>query len=98
MKAFPLYFSEPEGVPRSFHDTDVPYNTYWFRFGRGRNTFDQAMENSKILFEADREADVSRINQVSVANASADSRLPYFRGKGQVEKILKGMGIPCAIT
>ena len=34
----------------------------------------------------------------SVANASTDSRLPYFRGKGQVEEILRDTGIlPYAI-
>ena len=33
----------------------------------------------------------------SVANASSESRLPYFRGKGQVEQILKGTGVPCTI-
>ena len=33
-----------------------------------------------------------------MANASVDSRLPYFRGKGQVEEILQDMGIPFAIV
>ena len=32
-----------------------------------------------------------------MANASSESRLPYFRGKGQVEEILQDMGIPYAI-
>ena len=32
-----------------------------------------------------------------MANASTESALPYFRGKGQVEEILMGMGIPHAI-
>ena len=39
-------------------------------------------------------AGVGRIVHFSVANASSESRLPYFRGKGQVEDILMGMGIP----
>ena len=42
-------------------------------------------------------AGVGRIVHFSVANASTDSRLPYFQGKGQVEEILKGMGNPYAI-
>ena len=33
----------------------------------------------------------------SVANASSVSRLPYFRGKGQVEEILKSSGLYYAI-
>ena len=40
---------------------------------------------------------MGRIAYVSVANASTDSRLPSFRGKGQVEEILKETGIPYAI-
>ena len=43
------------------------------------------------------QAGVRRTVHFSVANASADSALPYFRGKGQVEEILQDMGIPYAI-
>ena len=75
----------------------VLYNTHWVRFVRGRTSFEQAVENSKTLFEAATQAGVGRIVHFSVANASPDSRLPYFRGKGQVEEILTGMGIPYAI-
>ena len=75
----------------------VLYNTYWVRFGRGRTTFNQAVENSKALFEAAAKAGVGRIVHFSVANASSESRLPYFRGKGQVEEILRDTGIPYAI-
>ena len=75
----------------------VLYSIYWVRFGRGRNTFDQAVANSKVLFDAVAGAGVGRIVHFSVANASSESRLPYFRGKGQVEEILQDMGIPYAI-
>ena len=75
----------------------ILYNTYWIRLGRGRNTFDQAVQNARILFEAAAKAGVGRIVHFSVANASSECRLPYFRGKGQVEEILMGMGIPYAI-
>ena len=40
---------------------DGLYDTYWIRFGRGRN--------SKLLFEAARESGVARIVHFSVANA-----------------------------
>ena len=59
----------------------------------GVPTFDQAVENSRILFDAAASAGVGRIVHFSVANASSESRLPYFRGKGQVEKILKDTGL-----
>ncbi len=32
-----------------------------------------------------------------MANASVESRFPYFMGKGQVEEILQDLGIPYAI-
>ncbi len=95
--AYPLDFSDPDGLRRSMEGVGVLYNTYWIRFGRGRNTFEQAVENSRVLFEAAAQAGVGRIVHFSVANASSESRLPYFRGKGQVEAILQGMGIPHAI-
>ena len=85
--AFPLDFSGPQGLRRSMEGAGVLYNTYWIRFGRGRNTFQRAVENSRVLFDAASEAGVGRIVHFSVANASVESRLPYFRGKGQVEDI-----------
>ena len=33
----------------------------------------------------------------SVANASTDSRLAYFRGKRKVEETLRAVGMPYAI-
>ena len=95
--AAPLDFSAPDGLCRTMQGAEVLYNTYWIRFGRGRNTFDQAVANSKVLFDAAAKAGVGRIVHFSVANASSECRLPYFRGKGQVEEILQDMGIPYAI-
>ena len=97
VRVFPLDFSDPDGLRRSMEGAGVIYNTYWIRFGRGSTTFEQAVANSRTLFEAASEAGVRRIVHFSVANASTESRLPYFRGKGQVEGILTGMGIPYAI-
>ena len=51
VKAYPLDFSDPDGLHRSM-EGGVLYNTYWIRFGRGETTFDQAVENSKLLFSA----------------------------------------------
>ena len=95
--AVPLDFSDLDGLCRSMQGAGVLYNTYWVRLGKGHTTFDQTVENSKVLFGAARNAGGGKIVHFSVANASPDSRLPYFRGKGQVEEILKGMGIPYAI-
>ena len=71
----------------------VLYNTYWVRFERGRTTFDRAVENSSVLFEAAAIAGISRIVHISVSKASSGSSLPYFKGKGRVEESLKGLGV-----
>ena len=97
-QAFPLNFSDPDGLRRSMEGAGVLYNTYRIRFGRERSTFEQAVENSRVLFHAAAGAGVGRIIHFSVANASPDSRLPNFRGKGQVEEILKGLGVSHAIS
>ena len=42
--AAPLDFLRPgRAVPLNAGEPAVLYNTYWIRFGRGRNTFDQAV-------------------------------------------------------
>ena len=97
VEAFPLDFSEPDGLRRSMVGVGVLYNTYWIRFARRGTTFDQAVENSKVLFEAAADAGVERVIHFSVANASTESRLPYFRGKGQVEEIIKFSGLSHAV-
>ena len=55
------------------------------------------MENSKLLFSAAADAGVERVVHFSVANASAESRLPYFRGKGQLEELLMQSGLSYSI-
>ena len=97
VEAAPLDFSDPDGLCRSMQGASVLYNTYWMRFERGHTTFDRAVENSSVLFEAAAKAGISRIVHISVSNASSGSRLPYFRGKGRVEETLKGLGVPYAI-
>lgn len=90
-------FSNPDGLRRSLEGADVLYNTYWVRFARGQTTFDRAVENSRALFAAAADAGVGKIVHFSVTNAASDSRLPYFKGKGQVEEALRRIGVPYAI-
>ena len=97
MRAALLDFSDPDALRCFMEGAGALYNTYCVRFGRGRATFDQAVQNARILFEAAARADVGRMVRFSVANTSPESRLTYFRGKGLVEEILKDTGIPYAI-
>ena len=57
-------FSDPKGLRWSMAGAGVLYNTYWVRFGRGRTTFDQAVDNSRVLFDAAARAGVGRIIQL----------------------------------
>ncbi|MCY3783202.1 MAG: NmrA family NAD(P)-binding protein [Chloroflexi bacterium] len=93
----PANFSNPDGLRRSLEGADVLYNTYWVRFARGQTTFDRAVANSEALFTAAAQAGVGKIVHFSVTNAASDSRLPYFKGKGQVEEALRRVGVPHAI-
>ena len=93
----PLDFSDPDGLGHSMQGAGVFYNTYWVRYAHGRVTFELAVETTRTLFEAARSAGVGRIVHFSVTNPSTGLDLPYFRGKAQVEDMLKGLGVPYAI-
>ena len=97
IKCAPLDFSDVDALSRSMKGASVFYNTYWIRFERGQTTFGGAVENSEILFNAAKNAGIRKIIHISVSNPSLKSRLPYFKGKWQVEEALKNIGIPYAI-
>ncbi|MFQ5519913.1 MAG: SDR family oxidoreductase [Candidatus Methylomirabilia bacterium] len=90
-------FDRPEELRRSLQGATTLYNTYWIRFSYGRVTFDKAVENTKTLVKAAEEAGVRRIVHLSITNASQDSRLPYFRGKGLSEKVVIHSNLSYAI-
>ncbi len=97
VETVPLDFSDPARLRRSMEGAGVLYNTYWIRYARGRITFDHAVENTRTLFDAAVRAGVGRIVHFSVSNPSHDSELPYFRGKTQVEDMLKDLGVHYAV-
>jgi NADH dehydrogenase len=51
------------------------------------------VRNSKVLFEAAKEAGVRRIVHVSITNPDLNSDLPYFRGKAELEAALGTLGV-----
>jgi uncharacterized protein YbjT (DUF2867 family) len=83
-----LQFQDAEQLTHSLEGADLLFNTYWIRFPRDGITFDQAVANSRVLFQAASRAGVRRIVHLSVTNASADSPYAYFRGKAEVERVL----------
>jgi NADH dehydrogenase len=93
----PLAFDDPAALARSLEGADALYNTYWVRFSYGGTTFDQAVENTKSLVRAAKEAGVKRLVHVSIANPDPNSSLPYYRGKGQLEAFIQESGLSYAI-
>ena len=94
----PLQFADRARLVESLRGARSLYNTYWVRFERGATTFDRAVRNSAVLFEAAAEAGIERIVHVSVTNPSLDSPLPYFRGKALVEQELAACGVAYAVV
>jgi uncharacterized protein YbjT (DUF2867 family) len=93
----PFSFDHPLELTKSLRGARTLYNTYWVRFSHGRVTFDQAVQNTKALIKAAGKAGVRRIVHVSIRNASVDSPLPYFRGKGLLENAIIHSGLSYAI-
>src|SRR5262249_37787302 len=98
IKVFPYNFSEPHELEKSLRGIDALINTYWVRFDNPPHfTFAQALANSKVLFDTAKRAGVSRVVHISITNPDRKSRLPYFRGKAELEDYLKKTGISYAI-
>src|SRR5947209_2514119 len=98
VQASPYLFDDPSALARSLEGIATLYNTYWVRFERGSTTYAEAVANSRALFEAARRAGVSRIVHMSIANASIDSSLAYYRGKAMVEQALAAADVPYSIV
>jgi uncharacterized protein YbjT (DUF2867 family) len=91
-------FDDPAALTRSLEGVSTLYNTFWVRFDHGSTSFANAIECSRMLFHAARNAGVERIVHVSIANPTIDSPLPYFRGKALVEYALAETGVPYSIV
>ncbi len=97
VEAHPLAFEHPQQLQKSLAGAKVLYNTYWVRFNYRNFSHRVAVENTKRLFDSAKEAGVERIVHVSITNPSVDSPFEYFRGKAELEKHLKNLGVSYAI-
>jgi len=95
--AEPFHFDQPQKLVESLRGVSTLYNTYWIRFNHRRFKFADAIRNTRILFDAARQAGVERIVHVSITNPSLDSPIEYFRGKAEGEAMLRASGISHAI-
>ena len=98
VEALPFNFDRPEALAETLRGVNTLYNTYWVRFASGAVTFDLAVENSRALVRAAKEAGVRRLVHISITNPSADSSLPYFRGKALVEEAIRDSGLSYAVV
>jgi uncharacterized protein YbjT (DUF2867 family) len=97
IRVIPYRFDAPEKLAESLTGCDALVNTYWVRFPRGAMTFERAIENTLALIRAAKSAGVRRFVHVSIANASLDSPLGYYRGKAQLETAVRESGLSFAI-
>ncbi|NTU63485.1 MAG: NAD(P)H-binding protein [Chloroflexi bacterium] len=99
VEAYPFNFDDQAALIASLRGATVLYNTYWIRFNTKEPGFQHsvAVENTLKLFEAARQAGVSRVVHTSITNLSEDSPLEYFNGKAVLERALKESRLSYAI-
>lgn len=94
---FPYNFENYSELVTSLTGVTTFINTYWIRFPQKDITWDDVVSNSKILFDACKEAGVKKIIHLSVTNPSLNSPYPYFKGKAEVEDYLTSLDISYTI-
>jgi NADH dehydrogenase len=94
----PYDFDRPTELMANLAGAATLYNTYWIRFARGTIAFERAIEHSRILLRAARDAGVRRLVHISITNPSPDSTLPYFRGKAELEALVAASGLSYAVV
>ena len=97
VEPFAYSFHDYPRLDAALRGARVLYNTYWVRFNHARFTHADAVENTRRLFAAAREAGVQRVVHVSITNPSEDSPLEYFSGKAKLERSLIESGLSYAI-
>jgi NADH dehydrogenase len=98
VEVHPYNFGRPDDLAASLEGASALYNTYWVRFNyRGEFGHAEAVRNTRVLFDAARQAGVRRVVHVSITNPSEDSPLEYFRGKATLERALRESGLAYAI-
>ncbi len=97
VRAFPFNFAQPDQLRANLEGIDTLYNTYWVRFDHGKQTFENAVANTRTLIHAAREAGVRRLVHVSITNPTLDSPLPYFHGKALLEQAVRESGMAYTI-
>ncbi len=93
----PFNFNKPDDLMGRMQGATTLYNTYWVRFAYGQITYHKAITNTILLINAAKKAGIGKIVHVSITNASESSSLPYFKGKGVLERAIIESGLSYAI-
>jgi uncharacterized protein YbjT (DUF2867 family) len=97
VQVFTYNFGHPERLTEALRGASTLINTYWVRFPRGAATFEAAVQNTRALIRAAKNAGVRRIVNVSIANPSLESELGYYKGKAQLEQAVVESGLAYTI-
>lgn len=97
IEAVPFNFERPDELARSLEGAGTVFNTYWIRFPYRGQTFDTAVQNTRVMLDAATRAGVRKFVHISVTNATESSPLRYFRGKAMVEAAVKESALSYAI-
>jgi len=97
LKIYPYNFNNVTELVKTLENVKVLYITYWVRFNHTTFKHSEAVENTKKLFDAAKNAGVEKIIYVSISNPSKTSHLEYFNGKAILEEYLMNLGISYSI-
>ncbi len=97
VQVFAYNFDHPDQLSDSLRGASTLINTYWVRFPHGTSTFETAVQNTRTLISAAKNAGVRRIVHVSIANPSLQSALGYYKGKAQLEQAVFDSGLSYSI-
>ena len=97
VQVFPYTFEHPERLIEALRGASALINTYWVRFPHGKITFAGAVQNTRTLIAAAKDAGVRHIVHVSIANPSLHSPLAYYSGKAQLERAVAESGLAYTI-
>jgi nucleoside-diphosphate-sugar epimerase len=97
VRVAPFNFDRPELLGQSLQGVEVLINTYWVRFDHKLFTHAQAVANTRVMFDAAKQAGVRRVVHVSITNPDLQSDLPYFKGKAELEQSLVASGLSFCI-
>ena len=95
---FPYSFDDPAALDAAFKGVTTFYNTYWTRYEPSGTTHLQAVTNTAALIAAAARMGVERVVHLSITNPDPGSFYAYYRGKAEVEDLIRDGGMSHAIV